>query len=108
MAAFANYLVRGQERARRAGTLERSDSTIEGAIAIVRDLARYLVSDRAKQDWATIEVGDIEAFLQLKPTNRRRRLSACRQFFRWARKNKLVLVDPTRALRAGRRRGIRR
>lgn len=106
VAAFANYLVRGQERARRAGTLERSDSTIEGAISIVRDLARYLVSDRAKQDWATIEVGDIEAFLQLKPTNRRRRLSACRQFFAWARKNKVVLVDPTRPLPPVRSRGI--
>jgi site-specific recombinase XerD len=106
VAAFADYLVGGQERARRAGTLERSDSTIEGAIAIVRDLARYLTSDRAKQDWAAVEVGDIEAFLQLKPTNRRRRLSACRQFFAWARKNKIVLVDPTRPLPPVRSRGL--
>lgn len=98
VAAFADHLVRSRERARRAGTLARTDSTIEGAIAIVRDLARFLVSERAKTDWASVQVGDIEAFLDLQPRNRRRRLGSCRQFFAWARKNKIVLVDPTRPL----------
>ena len=105
VAAFADHLVRGRERARRAGTLQRADSTIEGTIAIARDLAQHLVSERDKHDWAAVEVADIEAFLALRPTNRRRRLSACRHFFAWARKNKIVLIDPTRRLPPVRSRG---
>jgi integrase len=108
VATFADHLVRSRERARRAGTLERADSTIEGAIAIVRDLGCFLVSERHKQDWAAVEVGDIEAFLDMRPRNRRRRLSACRQFFGWARKSKIVLVDPTRPLPPVRSRGLAR
>jgi integrase len=98
VARFAEHLVRSRERARRAGTLEKTDSTIEGTIAIVRDLARFVVSDRHKSDWAAVEVADVEAFLQDRPRNRRRQLSASRHFFTWARKTKIVLVDPTRTL----------
>jgi len=103
---FADHLVRSRERARRAGTLPRSDSTIEAALGIVRDLARFLVTEQAKTQWSTVEVGDIEAFLRLQPANRPRRLGAVRQFFRWARKNKVVLVDPTRNLAVARHRGF--
>lgn len=95
LALFAEHLVRSRERARRAGTHVRADSTIEGALALVRDLARFLVDEQAKSDWATVQTADIEAFLNAQPANRRRRLSACRQFFGWARRSKLVLVDPT-------------
>jgi integrase len=98
VAAFTDQLVRSRERARRAGTLQKADSTIEGTIAIVRDLARFVVSRRHKSDWAAVEVADLEAFLEEQPRNRRRRLSASRQFFTWARKAKIVLVDPTRTL----------
>lgn len=106
LAAFAGYLVASRDRARRAGTLERADSTIEGTIATVRDLARYLISDRHKSDWAMVEVSDIEGFLGLRPNNRRRQLSASRMFFAWARKNKIVLVDPTAPLPPVRSRGL--
>jgi site-specific recombinase XerD len=95
VALFCEHLVRSRERARRAGTHIRSDSTIEGAIAHVRDLARFLVDERAKTDWATAQTDDLEAFLNAQPGNRRRRLSTARQFFRWARQNKVVLIDPT-------------
>jgi integrase len=98
VAAFADHLVHSRERARRTGTLQRADSTIEGSIAMVRDLARFLVSERHKCDWSTVEVSDVEAFLEYQPRNKRRRLSASRQFFAWARKAKIVLVDPTRSL----------
>ncbi len=74
--------------------------------SIVRDLARFVAGERAKHDWATVDVGDIEVFLRERPTNRRRRLQAARQFFGWARKNKLVLVDPTRDLPGQPRRGF--
>jgi integrase len=95
VALFGEHLVRSRERARRAATHLRADSTIESALANVRDLARFLVEERAKIDWATVQTADIEAFLNAQPANRRRRLSNARQFFRWARRNKLVLVDPT-------------
>ena len=42
-----------------------------------------------------MQPADIDAFLNTQPTNRRRRLTALRQFFAWARKNRIVLVDPT-------------
>lgn len=95
---FADHLVRSRERARRAGTHVRSDSTIENALANMRDLARFLVDERAKTDWATVQTADVEAFLNTQPRNRRRRLSTVRQFFGWARRHKLVLVDPTTAV----------
>jgi site-specific recombinase XerD len=104
VAAFADHLIRSRERARHAGTLQRADSTIEGTIAIVRDLARFVVSERHKSDWATVDVSDLEAFLAAQPRNKRRRLSASRQFFTWARKAKIVLVDPTRSMPAQRSR----
>ena len=98
VAAFADHLVRSRERARQAGTLQRADSTIEGAITVVRDLARFVVAERHKSDWAAVDVSDVEAFLEHQPRNKRRRLSASRQFFAWARKAKILLVDPTRSL----------
>lgn len=103
---FCEHLVRSRERARRAGTHPRADSTIEGALAIVRDLALFLVDERSKTDWATAQTGDIEAFLNAQPANRRRRLSTARQFFGWARRNKLVLVDPTSAVTLSPSRGF--
>jgi integrase len=92
---FCDHLVRSRERARRAGTHMRSDSTIESGLANIRDLARFVVTERAKTDWATVQADDIEAFLNAQPRNRRRRLSNARQFFGWARRNKLILIDPT-------------
>ena len=106
VALFADHLVRSRERARRAGTLPRSDTTIEASIGIARDLARFLATECSKNDWSVVEVADIEAFLRVQPANRARRLGASRQFFRWARKNKIVLIDPTHDLPAARRRGF--
>ena len=98
VAAFADHLVRSGERARRAGTRPRADNTIEQTLSIVRDLAHFVADERTKHDWAAVDVGDVEVFLKEHAANRRRRLQAARQFFRWARKNKVLLVDPTRDL----------
>lgn len=100
VAAFADALLQARERARRAGTRPRSDHTIETALTIVRDLARFLHHHRGKTDWATVEDADIEAFLATRPKARRRWLTVLRQFFRFARTHRLVLVDPTRNLSA--------
>ena len=43
-------------------------STIETALATVRDLGRFLAAERGKRDWALADVHDIEAFLATLPT----------------------------------------
>ncbi len=80
--SFAESLLTARVRAHRAGTLPRSDRTIDIALATVRDLALLLDYERGKQDWSTVDVGDIEGFLNLQPNNRPRRLTVLRQFFR--------------------------
>ena len=107
VASFAESLLTARARARRAGTLPRSDRTIEVALATLRDLALFLDHERGKQDWSTVEVGDIEEFLNLQPNNRPRRLTVLRQFFRFARTHRLVLVDPTRGLERNQSKGFR-
>ncbi len=104
---FCDHLVRSRERAIRAGTRPRSDSTIEQNLAIARDFAVFLVTERAKTDWAIVQADDVEAFLNDRPTNRRRRLTALRQFFRWARTQRTVLVDPTADIPITNQRGFR-
>lgn len=98
VASFCEHLVRSRERARRAGTKPRADSTIDIALATARDLAHFLIDERGKDDWAVVQAADIEAFLNAKPNNRRRLFHSVRGFFRWARRNKIVLADPTRTL----------
>ena len=100
VAAFDAARMHAQHRARRAGTRPRSDQTLETALATMRDLARCLVGDRGKTDWALVDVHDVEAFLARLPKARKRRLIVLRQFFRFARAKRIVLVDPTRDLTA--------
>ena len=107
VSAFDTSRMRAQDRARRAGTRPRSDHTLETALATMRDLALFLVAERAKEDWALVDVHDIEAFLVTLPKARKRRLTVLRQFFRFARSHKLVLVDPTRTLTVKEANGFR-
>lgn len=107
VASFAESMLHARERARRAGTRPRTDRTIESALTIVRDLARFLDTQRGKQDWALADIADIEAFLAELPKNRARRLAVLRQFFRFARNHHLVLIDPTRGVTIKRHRAFR-
>jgi site-specific recombinase XerD len=107
LARFGDALVAGQQRARHARTRPRTDLTIVEDLAIVRDLARFLITQRAKTDWASTAAGDIEAFLAERPLSRARRLSTLRLFFRWARANRVVLVDPTKDISSNRHRAPR-
>jgi integrase len=106
VARFGEHMLTARQRARRAGTRPRTDHTIETALAIVRDLARFLAGRRGKQDWALAGVHDIEAFLATLPRARKRRLTVLRQFFRVARTSKIILADPTRGLAAAAPRGF--
>jgi hypothetical protein len=107
VASFGESLLTTRARARRAGTLPRSDRTIDVALATLRDLALFLNRERGKQDWSTVDVGDIEEFLNLQPNNRPRRLTVLRQFFRFAHARRLVLIDPTRSLDRKQPKGFR-
>ncbi|MDX3109063.1 hypothetical protein [Nonomuraea angiospora] len=97
--AFNTFLLRSRERARRAGTLPRADVTLDIKLSTVRDLAQH-VSARGRQDWALVDVHDIEAFLAAQPKNRPRRLQIARQFFHFAKSHKMILIDPTSGLSA--------
>jgi integrase len=103
---FASWMLASRDRARRAGTRPRSDHTIEAALAVMRDLALFLVAEQGKQDWALADVHDIEAFLAILPRARKRRLTVLRQFFRFARSRKVILADPARGLAASEPRGF--
>jgi len=97
-ARFGEHMLAARQRARRAGTRPRTDHTIETTLSTIRDLARFLTSQRGKQDWALADVHDIEAFLATLPKARKRRLTVLRQFFRFARARKIILADPSRGL----------
>jgi hypothetical protein len=47
-----------------------------------------------------VDMHDIETFLAAQPKNRPRRLQIARQFFRFAKTNKMTLIDPTSGLSA--------
>ncbi|MEW1859897.1 site-specific integrase [Streptomyces sp. NPDC088194] len=96
--AFDASRMWAQDRARRAGTRPRSNHTLETALSILRDLAGFLTEHCGKDDWALVDVHDIEAFLATSPKARKRRLVVLRQFFRFARSQHIVLIDPTRTL----------
>ncbi len=101
-ARFCEHMLAARQRARRAGTRPRTDHTIETALAIVRDLARFLAAQRGKQDWALADVHDIEAFLATLPKARKRRLTVLRQFFGFTRARgftgQTIALDQQRAL----------
>jgi site-specific recombinase XerD len=98
--AFCAWMLRARQRARRAGTRPRTDATIEAALATTRDLAQFLATMRGKLDWALVDVSDLEAFLAPLPKGRKRRLTVLRQFFGFARAQRLLLVEPTGGLSA--------
>jgi hypothetical protein len=104
---YESHLLNCRARARRAGTLPRSDHTIESALSTIRDLAVFVNAVRDKQDWATIDVSDVESFLATSPANQPRNLTVLRQFFRFARRRHTILIDPTASLKRQQNKGFR-
>lgn len=97
---FAGHLVVSRDRARRAGTHPRGHATLEARLTALRDFAQFLTTRRGKTDWATIEVGDVEAFLHAHPSRRALYMTGLRQFCRYALRRRLMLIDPTAGLNA--------
>lgn len=98
---FETTMLNDRERARRSGTRPRTDHTIETALATLRDFACFIAA-AGKHDWALVERYDVETFLAALPRTRSRRLSVLRQFFRHARRSRLILVDPSEGVSTGR------
>jgi site-specific recombinase XerC len=102
---YAAWLLSGRERARRIGEQPLSDHTIEQRLAVLAALATQL--DRnGVHDWSTCSRAQIEAFLT---TGRDRgfRLAALRDFFHFARQQRICLTDPTAGLAHRPARGFR-
>jgi len=92
---YAAWLLSGRERARRIGEQPLTDHTIEQRLAVLAALATQL--DRTGvSDWATCSPEHIETFIA--PGDRGFRLAALRDFFRFARQQRLCLIDPTAGL----------
>lgn len=97
---FEATMINNRDRARRSRTRPRTDHTIETALATVRDFACF-INATGKNDWALVDRHDIETFIAMLPRTRGRRLSVLRQFFRHARRSRLILVDPTTGVSSG-------
>jgi site-specific recombinase XerD len=104
--AFEISMLADRERSKRAGTRPRSDATIERRLGELRSLAVYL--DRVGiNDWSQLDSVEFERWAsELQPAGRGTRISCCRPFFAFARRNKLILVDPTAHLRRARPNGF--
>ena len=102
---YLAWLLAGRERARRIGEHPLTDHTIEQRLAVLAQFATHLDHDGVA-DWATCSRGHIEPFLA---TGRDRgfRLAALRDFFRFARKERICLTDPTAGLAHRPARGFR-
>ena len=100
VAGFAEHLVRSRDRARRAGTHPRGHATLEARLTAMRNFAQFLTAHRRKIDWATVDVGDVEAFLHAHPGRRASYLAGLRQFCRYALRRRLILIDPTAGVEA--------
>jgi site-specific recombinase XerD len=102
---YLTLLLDGRERARRIGEHPLTDHTIEQRLAVLADFATCLDHD-GMRDWATCSRGHVEAFLA---TGRDRgfRLAALRDFFRFARRQRICLTDPTAGLAHRPARGFR-
>jgi site-specific recombinase XerC len=100
VAGFAEHIVTARDRARRAGTHPRGHATLEARLTAVRDLAQFLTAQPGKTDWATVDVGDVEAFLRAHPSRGAFYLTGLRQFCRYAVRHRLILINPTRCLNA--------
>jgi site-specific recombinase XerD len=89
--AFTDYLIRSRTRAALVGAAGLADATIEARIADLAVLGEHLTS-RGITDWAAVGGEDVETFVT---ANTGSRLASCRAFFAFARRRKLILVNPT-------------
>jgi site-specific recombinase XerD len=102
---YAAWLLAGRERARRIGERPLKHHTIEQRLAVLASLAAHLDRDGVR-DWAACSRAHVEAFLAAGG-DRGFRLTALRDFFAFARKERICLTDPTAGLHHRPARGFR-
>jgi ribosomal protein L37E len=101
VAGFNRGQLEERDRARRAGRRPLSDITLETRLRILRDLAVHLTSARPVTSWSQVTTADLEGFLGHSPGNRHQRTYVLRGFFGWAKRRKLILIDPATTLQLG-------
>lgn len=99
--AFDLAQIEERDQNRRTGRHQLSDITLASRLRILRDLAQHLTARRRLTGWAEVTAADLEDFLASKPNNRHQHTYLLRRFFGWARRNKIILINPTRQLRLG-------
>lgn len=98
LAAFEEGLERRRQRGLRLGLRVDGDATTEDRLRTLRNLAAFCAL-RGVPGWEAIARGDVEAFLARSGPPRPPELGDLRHFFRWARRQHLVLVDPLDGVR---------
>ncbi len=103
---FCRYVLDERERARCTGRRPLADSTVETKLRVLRDLAVHLSASRPLTGWAEITTADLEDWISVTPHRRHQLTYVLRGFFAWAKRSKLVLIDPARPLRLGAQRAF--
>lgn len=102
VAEFSEVQVEAQRRARRLGLRSDADRTIERRLATLRDFSRFCEEERGHAGgWEVVTSSDVEAFLAPRRQRDSWEVTTLRQFLRWARRRRLVLVDSTKGLPLG-------
>src|SRR5512146_2197230 len=90
-------LLESNERARRRGERALADNTIEQRLGTLARFASMLVEVEVG-DWSAASRSHVEAFLARR-RNVGSQLANLRHFFRFARRERLCLIDPTDGIR---------
>jgi hypothetical protein len=98
---FHQAQLQEQQRLRRVGRQVLSDITLTARLRVLRDLAVHLAARRQITGWAEVTTADLEAFLAHANNHRHQQTYVLRRFFTWARRHKLILINPTRRLTLG-------
>jgi len=95
--AFESAMLARQDRARRIGARADTNATIEARLAVLRDFFAHCQDAHGFVKPELVSIAHIETFLAAIEVQHAAATSLAylRQFFRWARRRKLVLVDPT-------------
>jgi hypothetical protein len=101
VAAFSEAQLADRERDRRAGRRLLTDITLETRLRILRDLAGHLSASGRITSWTEVTTADLERFLAGRARSRHQDTYVLRRYFAWARRRKLILIDPARPLRLG-------
>lgn len=101
VAAFSVDELANRERARRSGGRVLTDQTLMVHLHVICEFIRY---SEDIIDWATVSQGDIERYMASRAPVPSHILSSLHAFFGWARRRRLILVDPTRGVQNKRRR----